>query len=319
MAIDSKIEDLRRLPKVRDSLAYVYVEHARVDKLDSSIAVYEADGTCLPIPASGLCLLMLGPGTRVTQSAISTLADNNCLVVWCGEEGVRFYAYGTGGTRSAASLLHQARLVSNEALRLDVVRRMYRMRFEDDVDMALSVEQLRGMEGARVRETYAKMSRDTGLEWTGRSYDRGSWNKADGVNRALSCANSCLYGLCHAAIVAAGYSPGLGFIHTGKQLSFVYDIADLYKCELTIPLAFELARASGGNLERTVRHRCRDVFRDHKLLQRIIPDIQKCLATPLSIQEEISPLDDDPARPTDLWTPEAQPEARPEDAAWGDG
>ena len=317
--MDTRIEDLRRLPKVRDSLAYIYVEHAKIDKLDSSIAVYEADGTCLPVPASSLCLLMLGPGTRVTQSAITTLADNNCLVAWCGEEGVRFYAYGTGGTRSAASLLHQARLVSDEAKRLQVVRRMYRMRFDEEMEPDLSVEQLRGMEGVRVRETYAKMSRETGLEWTGRSYDRGSWNKADKVNRALSCANSCLYGLCHAAIVAAGYSPGLGFIHTGKQLSFVYDIADLYKCELTIPIAFEMARANTDNLERAVRHRCRDVFRDHKLLQRVIPDIQKCLATPQAIQEEITPLDDDPALPTDLWTPEAEMEARPEDAQWGDG
>lgn len=314
--MDSRIEDLRRLPKVRDSLAYIYVEHARIDKLDSSIAVYEADGTCMPVPASGLCLLMLGPGTRITHNAIATLADNNCLVAWCGEEGVRFYAYGTGGTRSASSLLHQARLVSDEAKRLDVVRRMYRLRFDEEMDASYSVEQLRGMEGVRVRETYAKMSRDTGLEWTGRSYDRGSWNKADGVNRALSCANSCLYGLCHAAIVAAGYSPGLGFIHTGKQLSFVYDIADLYKCELTIPIAFQMARASTDNLERSVRHRCRDVFRDHKLLQRVIPDIQKCLATPLSIQEEIAPIDDDSALPTDLWTPTAELESQAGDEAW---
>ena len=317
--MDSRIEDLRRLPKIRDSLAYIYVEHARIDKLDSSIAVYHADGTCLPLPASGLCLLMLGPGTRVTHNAVMTLADNNCLVAWCGEEGVRFYAYGGGGTRSSASLIHQARLCSDEASRLQVVRRMYRMRFDEEMEDGLSVEQLRGMEGARVRETYARMSRETGLEWTGRSYDRGSWNKADGVNRALSCANSCLYGICHAAIVAAGYSPGLGFIHTGKGLSFVYDIADLYKCELTIPIAFEMARASTDNLERSVRHRCRDVFRDHKLLQRVIPDIQKCLATPQAIQEEVSPLDDDPALPTDLWTPEAELEARPEDAQWGDG
>lgn len=317
----SRIEDLRRLPKIRDSLSYVYVEHAKVDRLDASIAVYEADGACLPIPASSLCLLMLGPGTRVTQSAITTLADNNCLVAWCGEEGVRFYAFGTGGTRSASSLLHQARLVSDEAKRLEVVRRMYRMRFAEDLDPALTVEQLRGMEGVRVRETYAKWSRDTGLDWTGRSYDRGSWNKADGVNRALSCANSCLYGLCHAAIVAAGYSPGLGFIHTGKQLSFVYDIADLYKVELTIPLAFQMAKAAPDNLERAVRHRCRDIFRDHKLLARIVPDIQKALATPTDIQEEMSPLDDDPARPTDLWTPQAElnadePEARPGDEEW---
>ncbi len=311
-----RIDDLRRLPRIRDSLAYIYVEHAKIDKLDSSIAVYQADGTCMPVPASGLCLLMLGPGTRVTHNAITTLADNNCLVAWCGEEGVRFYAYGSGGTRSAASLLHQARLVSDESKRLEVVQQMYRMRFDETMDATLSVEQLRGLEGVRVRETYARMSRDTGLEWTGRSYDRGSWNKADGVNRALSCANSCLYGLCHAAIVAAGYSPGLGFIHTGKQLSFVYDIADLYKCELTIPLAFELASKPTDNLERVVRHRCRDVFRDHKLLQRVIPDIQKCLNTPLAIQQEVTPLDDDPALPTDLWTPEAELQALPGDEAW---
>ncbi len=317
--MDSKIEDLHRLPKIRDSLTYVYVEHAKVDKLDSSIAVYEADGACLPVPASALCLLMLGPGTRITQSAITMLADNNCLVAWCGEEGVRFYAYGGGGTRSSASLIHQARLCSDSALRLEVVRQMYRIRFGESVDPTLSVEQLRGMEGVRVRETYAKMSRDTGLEWTGRNYDRGNWGKTTPINRALSCANSCLYGLCHAAIVAAGYSPGLGFIHWGKQLSFVYDIADLYKCDLTIPLAFQLAATQTDNLERTVRHRCRDVFRDHKLLQRIIPDIQKCLSTPLEIQEEISPLDDDPARPTDLWTPEPEVEARAQDEQWGNG
>jgi CRISPR-associated protein Cas1 len=315
--MDSRIEDLHRLPKIRDSFSYLYVEHAKVDRLNSSIAVYEADGSNMPVPASSLCLLMLGPGTRITQSAVTTLADNNCLVAWCGEEGVRFYAYGGGGTRSSASLIHQARLCSDPDLRLEVVRQMYRIRFGDNVDPTLSVEQLRGMEGVRVRDTYAKMSRDTGLEWTGRNYDRSSWNNTTPVNKALSCANSCLYGLCHAAIVAAGYSPGLGFIHWGKQLSFVYDIADLYKCELTIPLAFELAAAGTPNLERAVRHRCRDIFRDHKLLQRIIPDIQKCLSTPLAIQEEVSPLDDDPALPTDLWTPAPEVEARAADAQWG--
>lgn len=316
--MDNRIEDLHRLPKIRDSLSYLYVEHAKVDRLDSSIAVYEADGACLPVPASSLCLLMLGPGTRITQSAVSTLADNNCLIAWTGEEGVRFYAYGGGGTRSSASLIHQARLASDPNSRLEVVRQMYRIRFGDKVDPTLTVEQLRGLEGVRVRDTYAQMSAQTGLEWTGRNYDRGNWANTSPVNKALSCANSCLYGLCHAAIVAAGYSPGLGFIHWGKQLSFVYDIADLYKVELTIPLAFELAASGTPNLERTVRHRYRDVFRDHKLLLRIVPDIQKCLSTPPEIQEEVSPLDD-PARPTDLWTPEPEVESRSSDAQWGNG
>lgn len=310
------MDDYHVLPKFRDALSYLYVEHARIDRQDSSIAVWDEDG-CTPAPASSLAVLMLGPGTRITQSAVTMLADNNCLVIWCGEENVRFYACGMGGTRSAAAMLQQARLVSDEALRLQVVKQMYWMRFGQVVEEALSVEQLRGMEGARVRDTYARVSRETGVPWSGRSYDRTSWKDADPVNRALSCANSCLYGVCHAAILSTGYSPALGFIHTGKQLSFVYDIADLYKCDLTVPLAFAIAKENPPQLERTVRYRMRDVFRETKLLQRIIPDIRKVLG--LSKEEEIaSPLDDDPALPGELWTPDAEkePESRPGDEQW---
>lgn len=296
------MDDLHRLPKVRDSLSSLYVEHARIDRHEKSIAIHDQDGMT-PIPAAALCVLMLGPGTRVTQAAMTALADNNCLVVWCGEENVRFYCYGTGGTRSAAALLHQARLASDEARRLEVVKRMYRMRFAEDVEEALSVESLRGREGVRVREAYARMSLATGVAWTGRNYDRGSWQDADPVNRALSCANSCLYGLCHAAILSLGLSPALGFIHTGKQLSFVYDIADLYKLEVTLPCAFEIARGDPPQMERQVRLRCRDLFRETRLLQRIVPDIQKALAVTDEMLTHGDLFGDDPARPSDLWTP----------------
>lgn len=309
------MDDYHVLPKFRDALSILYIEHARIDRQDNTIAVWDDDG-CTPAPASSLAVLMLGPGTRVTQAAIKMLADNNCLVIWCGEENVRFYACGMGGTRSAAAMLHQARLVCDEALRLQVVKQMYWMRFGAVVDAALSIEQLRGMEGARVRDTYARFSRETGLEWSGRSYDRGQWNHADPVNRALSCANSCLYGVVHAAILSTGYSPALGFIHTGKQLSFVYDIADLYKSDLTIPLAFEIAKENPPHLERAVRYRMRDAFRETKLLQRIIPDIQKVLGMPKE-DDEVSPLDDDPALPTELWTPEAERPAQSGDEFWG--
>jgi CRISPR-associated protein Cas1 len=297
------VDDLHLLPKFRDALSYLYIEHARIDRHEKSIAIYEAQG-CTPVPASSLALLMLGPGTRVTQAAITLLAENNCLAVWCGEENVRFYAGGTGGTRSAAAIIHQARLVSDERLRLQVVKQMYWMRFGHVVEDTLSVEQLRGMEGARVRDTYARLSRETGVPWEGRAYDRTSWNKADTVNRALSCANSCLYGLCHAAILSTGYSPALGFIHTGKQLSFVYDIADLYKAELTIPLAFEMAAAQPEHLERTTRLRCRDIFRADRLMTRIVPDIQKVLGMPKENDDDGGEeIDSDPALPTELWQP----------------
>jgi CRISPR-associated protein Cas1 len=298
------MEDLHALPKIRDAISSLYVEHARIEQHEKSVAIYDQSGVT-PVPAASLCVLMLGPGTRITQAAITALADNNCLVVWCGEENVRFYACGTGGTRSAAPLLRQARLATNESTRLEVVKRMYRMRFNESLYEALSVEVLRGMEGVRVREAYARLSRETGVKWSGRSYDRSSWASADPVNRSLSCANSCLYGLCHAAILATGYSPAIGFIHTGKQLSFVYDVADLYKVEVTVPLAFRVAGEDPVNLERATRLACRDAFRESRLLQRVVPDIREALGADEEELELFEP-DVDPAMPTELWTPESE-------------
>jgi CRISPR-associated protein Cas1 len=317
-AAATTMDDLHALPKVRDSLSYLYVEHARIDRHEKSIAVWDDKGY-LPVPAALLCVLMLGPGTTISHAAIQALADNNCLVVWCGEENVRFYAFGTGGTRSAAPLLLQAALASDEHARLEVVRRMYRIRFGEDafIDKGESVDSLRGKEGFRMREAYKRLAREHGVSWTGRSYERNNWNAADPLNRALSCANSCLYGLCHAAILATGYSPGIGFIHTGKQLSFVYDIADLYKVEVTIPVAFRIAGAAITGtaaiplpeLERLVRLACRDRFRETRLLTRIVPDIQRVLGShPEEAEAALAGFapDDDPALPTELWTPPSE-------------
>lgn len=302
------MDDLHALPKVRDSLSYLYVEHARIDRHEKSIAVHDAHGYS-PVPAASLCVLMLGPGTSVTHAAVQALADNNCLVVWCGEENVRFYAFGTGGTRSAAPLLLQARLASHGPSRLEVVRRMYALRFGEAVDKADTIDSLRGREGFRMREAYARLSKEHGVEWTGRNYDRGDWTAADPVNRALSCANSCLYGLCHAAILATGYSPGIGFIHSGKQLSFVYDVADLYKAEVTIPVAFRMAKEGVAQLERRVRLACRDRFRETRLLTRIVPDIQRLLDVKPEDAEAVFAGDLDPALPGDLWSPGGEPHA----------
>lgn len=304
MSRDTRIKDLHLLPKFKDRSSFLYVEHAKIDKHEQSIAYHDADGRT-PVPVASIAVLMLGPGTNISQAAISALADNNCLVIWCGEENVRFYACGMGGTRSASRLLRQARLASNEATRLQVVKRMYRMRFGEDVPEEITIENLRGMEGARVRQAYARMSEETGVTWSGRSYDRGNWQAADVVNRALSAANTCLYGLCHAAILSAGYSPAIGFIHTGKQLSFVYDIADLYKVDLTVPLAFRMAADSPKAIERSVRIACRDIFRETKLVQRIIPDIRLALSE-IGDEDDPSLFDEDGALPAELWAPDSE-------------
>lgn len=273
----SQQKNMQMLPRVGDGWTFLYAERVRVDQDQQAIVLRDEKGR-VPVPIASLTTLMLGPGSTVTHAAMTALAKNGCSVLWCGEGGVRHYACGLGETNSAANLLAQAAAWGDPDEHLRVVMRMYRLRFDDSVPVGLSLEQLRGMEGVRVRETYAELARETGVRWSGRAYKREVWTDADPVNRALSAANACLYGVCHGAIVATGFSPALGFIHTGRMLAFVYDVADLYKCEVTIPVAFRETAADGGpGLETRVRRACRTAFRESKLLSRIVPDMQRVL------------------------------------------
>jgi CRISPR-associated protein Cas1 len=299
------MHDLHMLPKVRDSWSYLYVEHCRIDQEDRAIALHDANGKT-PVPCASLALLMVGPGTTMTHAAIRVLAETGCTVLWVGERGVRCYAQGLGETRSSHNLLRQVRLWSDPALHLRVVRLMYAMRFTEPLDHDLTLQQIRGKEGIRVREAYARASREYGVEWHGRAYNRQDWAMSDPVNRALSAANSCLYGVCHAAILSAGYSPALGFVHTGRQLSFVYDIADLYKVDLTIPAAFAAVADGTRLLETSVRWKCRDLFHEKRLLARIVDDIASLLGiedADVATEEDTRRVDEDMALPGDIWDP----------------
>ncbi|MBN1151923.1 MAG: type I-E CRISPR-associated endonuclease Cas1 [Dehalococcoidia bacterium] len=267
---------LLELPRFQDRWSYLYLEMGRLD-VDSLGLCFRQGERATPVPIDQLAVVMLGPGTTVTHAAVAALSRNNCLVAWTGQDGVRLYAASTGGTYSARRLIRQAVLVSDEQSRLAVAWRMYRFRFNETVPEVVSLESIRGMEGLRVRKAYADASLKHGVEWKGRKYDQGNWNAADPINRALSCANACLYGVCHAAILSAGYSPGLGFVHTGKMLSFVYDVADLYKTQLTIPVAFQVVSEAPHDIERAVRMRCRTAFYEFKVMERIIPDIAEVL------------------------------------------
>jgi CRISPR-associated protein Cas1 len=210
--------------------------------------------------------------------AVHLAATVGTLLVWVGEGGVRLYASGQPGGARSDRLLYQAKLALDERLRLKVVRKMYEMRFKEPPPANRSVDQLKGIEGARVRKSYELMAKQYRVTWKGRRYDPKDWEAGDLANRAISAATSCLYGLTEAAILAAGYAPAIGFIHTGKPLSFVYDIADLFKAETVLPLAFKLAARNPPNIDRAVRLGCRDTFREKKLLKRIIPSIEEALA-----------------------------------------
>lgn len=268
------IIDLAQLPRTADSWTFLYTEKVRIERADYAIELRDKNGRT-QVPVAALSALMLGPGSTITHAAVLALAECGCSVVWCGEGATRFYAAGLGETRRAHHLEAQATTWALKDKHLEAVRRLYTMRFTDGLPDNLTLEQIRGHEGVRVREAYAQIARETGVAWSGRSYKRNDWGSADPVNRALSAANACLYGVCHAAIVATGFTPGLGFLHVGKQLSFVYDIADLYKVEVTIPAAFRAASESGANIESRVRKHCRDFFQSSRLLERIVPDLQR--------------------------------------------
>ena len=269
-------EDFQALPRLRDSLSYLYIEHAVIERNQSALLVLQETGKT-NVPIANLCVLLLGPGTTITHAAISLLAASGVSMVWVGEDGTHYYAQGNGETHRAGHLLRQAELVSDPQKRQEVVLRMYEMRFAHALDPDLTIEQIRGMEGVRVRTAYADASKKFDVEWTGRAYDRSNWSTADPVNRALSAANAVLHGICHAAIVSGGYSPALGFLHSGWHLAFVYDVADFYKVKLTVPLAFEIAAESSINVESRARGACRERIRESKLLQQILPDIDHIL------------------------------------------
>lgn len=257
-------------------MSFIYLEKCRIHRDANAITATDERGV-MHIPAAALGALLLGPGTVVTQQAMVLMAESGSTVVWVGEEGVRYYAHGRSLAHSSRLLEAQAQLMTNQSSRLRVAREMYAMRFPGEDTSGLTMQQLRGREGARIRRAYREHSRRTGIPWARRDYEVEDFAASDPVNQALSAANTSLYGVVHSVIVALGCSPGLGFVHTGHVRSFVYDIADLYKAELTIPLAFDLAVEDPLDIAAAARRALRDRFHGGALLERCVRDIRHLL------------------------------------------
>lgn len=269
--------ELSDLARYEDRISFLYFERCVVGQEENAITVMDDEGT-IRVPSASLGVLMLGPGATVSHKAMATIGENGATVIWVGERGVRMYAFGKPLTHSSALLQKQAQLVSNTRSRLAVARRMYQMRFPDEDVSALTMQQLRGREGARVRRVYRTLSSETGVEWDKREYDPSNYDDASDINKALSAAHMCLYGLAHAAIVALGCSPGLGFVHVGHDRSFVYDIADLYKAELSIPIAFKTVAEAPDDIGSATRHNMRDAVYDLSIMERMVKDIKDLLS-----------------------------------------
>lgn len=284
---------IQELPRITDRVTFIYVEHAKINRQDGSVTVLDSRGT-IRIPAAMIGVLLLGPGTDLSHRAVELLGDVGVSMVWVGERGVRQYAHGRPLARTTRFLLKQANLVSNTRSRLEVARKMYMMRFKGEDVSHYTMQQLRSHEGTRIRKVYRTLAKKYGVKWEKRDYDHNDFEGSDVVNQALSAANVALYGLAHSVTVALGLSPGLGFVHTGHDLSFVYDLADLYKADITIPIAFEVAsnHTKEDDIGKITRLKVRDAFVDGKILKRMVADIQFLL----DVKEETIT-----AEPLSLW------------------
>lgn len=287
----AKKAEINELPRISDRVSFIYVEHAKINRQDSAIIFLDNRGI-VKIPCAMIGVLLLGPGTDISHRAVELIGDTGCAMVWVGENGVRQYAHGRSLSHSSRYLEKQAKLVSNTRSRAAVARKMYQMRFLKEDVSNLTIQQLRGKEGTRVRKIYKDNSKKYDVEWSGRVYDPDDFDKSDQVNKALSVANVALYGLIHSIIVALGISPGLGFVHSGHDLAFVYDIADLYKAEITIPISFEVASLNLENedIETITRKSIRDVIQKEKLMERVVKDVQYLLEIPKGEEIEIDQI-----------------------------
>lgn len=262
---------------LKERTSIIFLEYGELDVIDGAFVLVDIRGVRVQIPVGGLACIMLEPGTRVSHAAVRLAAQAGCLLAWVGEGGVRLYSTGHPGGARSDRLLYQASISLNPEGRRRVVRKMFEIRFGEKPDANLTIHQLRGLEGVRVRSLYEEYAQQYRVRWEGRKYDPHNWSASDLPNKCLSAGNSCLYGVVEAGILAAGYSPSLGFLHTGDPLSFVFDIADLFKFETVVPAAFEVAGQRPVHPERQVRQRCRDLFRQQNILERIIPTIQEVL------------------------------------------
>lgn len=290
---------MQELPRIKERLSFMYIEHAIINRSEGAITLSDAHGT-VHMPAAAIGVFILGPGTNITHRAMELLGDAGASVVWVGEQGIRYYAHGRPLTNSARLLINQAKAVSNVHARAAVAKAMYQMRFPGEDVSKMTIQQLRGREGSRIRSVYRRMSEETGVPWNGRDYRPDDFSDSDKVNMALSAANACLYGIAHAVIVAMGCSPGLGFIHTGHSKSFVYDVADLYKSEITIPVAFKIAALDADDVGPATRRAVRDAISGSNIMERMAQDIRNLLS-----REEEHDLDEIEMDMLALWDDKA--------------
>lgn len=262
------------LPQIKDRYPFIYLERGRLEIDDSSVKWIDCDGQVMRLPIATITCLLLGPGTSITHEAVKVLAASNCTVCWVGEDSLLFYALGESPTADTRNMRRQVQLACNKEKALIVAKRMFSQRFPEADLEGKKLKEMMGMEGARVRRLYKEMAEKYKVNWYGRSYVPGKFELSDLTNKILTACNAALYGLLSSCIYSLGYTPHIGFIHTGSPLPFVYDLADLYKEYLCIDLAFSQTIELAGIYDKyRVSSEFRNRVQTFGLLNRIKDDI----------------------------------------------
>lgn len=272
--------DLHYIPKFLDKIPFSYLEHTKICVKDNCVVSQNEEYGVISLPVAQLAVLMLGPGTDITHAAIQEITAQNCLLIWCGEGIVRCYAHSQGGTHSSHNIIYQAFLLNDNLLSIEIIQRLMCKRFPKENYSGLSIKQIMGIEGNKMRDIYSHQAQLFGIKWEMKDQNITTWENQDIPNKCLSVANSCLYGVCHAAILSLGYSPALGFIHKGDQRSFVFDIADMYKPSVSIPVAFSVAKDNPKNPEKSTMIKCKEYFYQNKFLSLILKDLEELFDFP---------------------------------------
>lgn len=266
---------LDTLAPAKDRWTPIYLERGRIEVDDSSIKWIGSDGLITRLPVATVSALILGPGTTVTHAAIKAAAQCNCPLFWLGEDGLRFYAFGITPNHDNSMARTHATAWASTKSRNAIARKMFLQRFPEASVHGVNIKQLRGMEGKRVKQTYADLGAEFGVTWKGRDYKTSNWNLADGINRALSASNASLYSLTATVCCSMGFIPQLGFVHQAGTLPFVYDAADLYKHETSWPAAFEAISINPNDDGTLVRKILKRRIEETRMLRRMPGDLKK--------------------------------------------
>jgi CRISP-associated protein Cas1 len=287
---------LDTLAPAKDRWTPLYLERGRLEVDDASVKWIGSDGLLVALPIATISALILGPGTTLTHAAMKTCAQLNCPIFWMGEDGLRFYAFGITPNHDNSMARIHATAWGTPRQKSEIARRMFLQRFPQANVHGISITQLRGMEGTRVKQVYADLGARFGVTWKGRDYKTSNWNLADHINRALSTANASLYALTAAVTCSMGFIPQLGFVHQAGTLPFIYDIADLYKLETSWEAAFEAMSINPKDDGELVRNLLKQKVEETRLLKRMPADL-KTLFENLPGQSTAD-VEDHPLQPT---------------------